>query len=598
MGSRIAAHFANAGVPALLLDVVLPGESDRSAAARKGLEAAAKQRPPAFFVPAGMSMVTPGNFEDDLNKLSDCDWIIEAVVENLDVKRDIWARVDQVRSPGTIASTNTSGIPLATLAEGFSSDLRAHFLGTHFFNPPRYLHLLELIPGPDTTPEVLGFVADYCDRQLGKGVVPCKDTPNFIANRLGSMFGSITYRAMQEFDLSVEEVDLLTGPLIGVPRTATFRLVDLIGLDTWTYVMKNLYDLQPQDPWRESVLPPPFFQAMMDRKLLGDKTGAGFYKRVGPAKELHAIDWRTLEYHPAATPSFPQLAALAKVADLPHRLRSLVQADGVVGKFLWRVLSDYVEYAASLVPEISDRIVEIDRAMRWGYGHTFGPFELWDTLGFSTTAQRMIAERRTLPPIAQAIFDSDEVGFYRDTAVEGEPIVEYFDLATRSFRSLELTPGVLVLSDLKKARGVLERNDWASLVDLRDGVLCLELHGPKDTVDTPTIEMVKAAISLLSTDYDALVIAGEGADFANGTNLQSLWTLIEAEHWTELASRLETWHEVLLNLKYAPKPVIAAAYGRTSGIGYDLLQHTCAVQVHAELYLGTNETSYGLIPLG
>ncbi|HYZ84195.1 MAG TPA: 3-hydroxyacyl-CoA dehydrogenase family protein, partial [Bryobacteraceae bacterium] len=331
---------------------------------------------------------------------------------------------------------------------------------------------------------------------------------------------------------------------------------------------------------------------------LGDKTGAGFYKRVGAAKELHAIDWRTLEYHPAATSSFPQLAALAKVADLPHRLRSLVQADGVVGKFLSRVLSDYVEYAASLVPEISDRIVEIDRAMRWGYGHTFGPFELWDTLGFSTTAQRMIAERRTLPPIARAILDSGEVGFYRDTAVEGEPIVEYFDLATRSFRSLELTPGVLVLSDLKKARGVLERNDWASLVDLRDGVLCMELHGPKDTVDTPTIEMVKAAISLLSTDYDALVIAGESADFASGTNLQSLWTLIEAEHWTELASRLETWHEVLLNLKYAPKPVIAAAYGRTSGIAYDLLQYTCAVQVHAELYLGANETSYGLVPLG
>ena len=327
MGSRIAAHFANAGIPALLLDIVVPGAPDRSAAAKKGLETAWKGRPGGFFTDSLPALVTPGNFEDDLDKLATCDWIIEAVTEKLDVKQDLWARVEKVRRPGAIASTNTSGIPLARIAENFSEELRRHFLGTHFFNPPRYLHLCEIIPGPATDPALLADVSDFLDRRLGKGVVPCKDTPNFIANRIGSLWGSTTFQYAIEDGFTVEEVDALTGSLIGLPNSASFRLIDIVGVDIWVHVGANLYDMVPDDPWRDRFQAHPVMTELMSRNWLGDKTGQGFYQRVGPAKEIHALNLSTYEYAPAAKPKFASVEQAKLIEDLPARLRALV--DGI-----------------------------------------------------------------------------------------------------------------------------------------------------------------------------------------------------------------------------------------------------------------------------
>src|SRR5258708_4076530 len=319
MGSRIAAHFANAGIPSLLLDIVLPNEKNRNAAAIKGIENAEKQKPGGFFVDSGKELIKPGNFEDDLGEISSCDWIMEAVTENLDIKRDLWARVDKLRKPDAILSTNTSGIPLAQISEGFSTEFRLNFLGTHFFNPPRYLHLMEMIPGADTSDEVQTFVQHFADLRLGKGVVPCKDTPNFIANRIGSFFGGTIAKYTVEGDYTVEEVDALTGSLIGLPNSASFRLLDIVGLDVWAYVGSNLYKAVPNDPWRDRFLPTDFQKKMLERGWLGEKTGQGFYKRVGKGEDrvIHAIDWKTLESHPPPKVSFPTAVTANQIEDLP-----------------------------------------------------------------------------------------------------------------------------------------------------------------------------------------------------------------------------------------------------------------------------------------
>src|SRR5579885_1700048 len=355
MGSRIAAHFANAGVPSVLLDVTAD-------LAKKGIENAAKMRPGGFFVDSLASFITPGSFDQDLGKVADCDWIMEAVTENLEIKRSLWGKVEKLRKPGSIVSTNTSGIPLAQIAEGFSAEFRKHFLGTHFFNPPRYLHLLEVIPGPATDPEILSFVSTYGDKRLGKGVVPCKDTPNFIANRIGSFFGGTVGKITVEGDYTVEEVDAITGPLIGLPNSASFRLLDIVGLDVWAFVGSNLYELVPNDPWRDRFLPLDFEKKMIERKWLGDKTGQGFYKRAGKGdnKEFLVLDWKTLEYSPQQKPRFPSVEAARGIEDLGERLRTLLRSNDRAGQFLWKVFSDLFLYSAEMIPEISDRIVEID----------------------------------------------------------------------------------------------------------------------------------------------------------------------------------------------------------------------------------------------
>jgi 3-hydroxyacyl-CoA dehydrogenase len=595
MGSRIAAHFANAGIPALLLDVVRPGSADRSAAARQGIDQALKQRPTGFYTASKAALVTPGNFEDDLDKVADCDWIIEAVKEDLDIKRALWMRVQELRKPDSILSTNTSGIPLARITEGMRADFRAHFLGTHFFNPPRYLHLAEIIPGRDTDSAVLAFVRDFCDRRLGKGVVICKDTPNFIANRIGSMFGAATYHAMMESGLSIEEVDALTGPLIGVPRTATFRLVDLVGLDVWALVSQNLYDLIPNDPWRERIAPPSFLKQMIERGWLGDKAGQGFYKRVGQNRDMHVIDWRTLKYRPLGAVNLPAADAVRKVTDLPERLHALVQGTDKASTFLWRVLSDVLLYTASLIPEISDRIVEVDRAMRWGYGHELGPFQLWDALGFEAAARRMEAESRELPPIAVNMLQAGARSFYRIADQDGRPRTEYFDLATTMYQEVEPPPGSLNLGETKRARGVVERNPSASLIDLGDGVLCLEFHYKANAITDETLAMLETALRSVRTHYEALVIANDAADFSTGTHWGSLLAAAREGRWEEASATIVRYQEAAQSIRQFEKPVVMAPFGKVQGAAEWLL-HASHVQANAELAWGFPDVSMGLVP--
>jgi 3-hydroxyacyl-CoA dehydrogenase len=598
MGSRIAAHFANAGLPVDLLDIVIPDQPKRNAAALAGLENAAKQKPVAFFSDTSMGLIAPGNFEDDLGRLRQCDWIIEAVSESLEIKRSLFERVAQVRTPGTILSTNTSGIPLASIAENFPDELRRHFLGTHFFNPPRYLHLVELIPGPSTAAEVLTWVANFCDLHLGKGVVPCKDTPNFIANRIGCFFGSTVHKLAVEGDYTVEEVDLLTGPLIGLPRSASFRLVDIIGLDVWAHVLRNLYDLAPNDPARERYLVPDFMARMIERGWLGEKRGQGFYKRVGKGAEmeLHAIDRKTLEYHPAQKAHFAAADVVRAVTDLPQRLRALVDADDRAGRFLWPLFRDLFIYSAQMVPEISGRIVEIDRAMRWGFAFPLGPFEFWDALGVEETVERMRRENCAVPPNVERMLASGAQRFYGTADGEGQPRTRWFDLHNGAWQDLEPRPGVLVLNDIKRARGVVKTNPGASLIDLGDGVLCLEFHSKMNTLADDALAMAGAALDEMERGFIALAIANQGEQFSAGANLATLLQAAQEGKWQDLDEAVRRFQRANMALKYARVPVVAAPFSLTLGGGCEMVLHATQAQASAETSMGLVETGVGLIP--
>ena len=599
MGARIAAHFANSGVPVLLLDIVIPNQPDRSAAARKGLDAALKSRPGAFFLPASAALIQTGNFEDDLAGIASCDWIIEAVAENLEIKRALLSKVAAHRKPGTLLSTNTSGIPLAAILDGFTSELGQHFFGAHFFNPPRYLHLVELIPGPETRPDLLAFVADYCDRRLGKGVVPCKDTPNFIANRIGSFFGSTVQMLTVEQNLTLEEVDLLTGTLIGLPKSASYRLLDIVGLDVWAHVTNNLYDGVPQDPWRPRFVMQNFLQEMLERNWLGDKTGQGCYKRVGKDKEIHALDWKTMEYHPAAKPRFPELETARQIESLPDRLRALVSAGGRAGTFLWQVLSDLLIYSAAMVPEISDRIVEIDRAMRWGYANTLGPFELWDALGFMETVRRIESEGRAVPPNIERMCASGATSFYQAADVNREPRTQYFDLLEGArYCDLEPRPGIVRLDEWKRARGVIRKNAGASLIDLGDGVTCVEFHSKMNSIGEDLINIVHEGIRETSRNFAAMVIGNQGENFSVGANLLLVLLAAQEQEWDDLDAAVRRFQQVNMAIKYAPSPVVAAPFGMALGGGCEIALHTARLQASAELYMGLVEVGVGLIPAG
>lgn len=596
MGSRIAAHLANAGYPVLLLDIVLPGMPQRSAAALKGIEAARKQSPGAFFTESAGALVTPGNFDDDLPRLAECDWIIEAVTENLAIKRELYGRVAAVRRPGTIVSTNTSGIPLSRISDGWPEELRRNFFGTHFFNPPRYLHLLEIIPGVDTAPEVLAAVSDFCDRQLGKGVVPCKDTPNFIANRIGSFFGATVHKIMMEDGYTIEEVDALTGPLIGLPNSASFRLLDIVGLDVWNFVSKNLYELVPDDPWRERFVPPPFLTEMVNRGWLGEKSGQGFFRRTGDRKEIHAIDWRTFEYHPAQKVVFPEAEEARMIDDLPSRLRTLISGKGRVANFLWKLFRDGFLYASERVPEIADRIVEVDRAMRWGYAHKLGPFELADALGADHIAGRIEKEGGSLPPQVVKMLSTGARTFYRPADSNGVPKTDYFCFYKNRYEALEDRPGVLVIKDLKRAGGVLKSNAGASLVDLGDGVLCLEFHSKMNALGEDQIGMLYGALEETDRNFEATVIANEGDNFSVGANLVLVLLAAQEGEWDELNVAIHRFQQASMAIKYARKPVVSAPFSRALGGGCELVLHSRGVQASAELYMGLVEAGVGLIP--
>jgi 3-hydroxyacyl-CoA dehydrogenase len=593
MGARIAAHFANAGIPSVLLDIVLPNQPNRNAAALKGIENAAKQRPGGFFINDAAALIAPGNFEDDLAKVADCDWIIEAVAENLAIKRDLWQKIELLRKPTAIVSTNTSGIPLHKIAEGFSVGFREHFLGTHFFNPPRYMHLVELIPLPDTARDVMDFVSAFCDRRLGKGVVPCKDTPNFIANRIGSFFGATVQKITIEGDYTVEEVDLITGPLIGLPNSGSFRLLDIVGLDVWSNVGTNLYHAVPDDPWRDRFLMPEFHTKMTERGWLGEKSGQGFYKRVGKEREIHAIDLHTFEYHPAIKVKFPAAEAAKNIEDLAQRLRILVAGTDRVGTFLWKLYSDLFLYSAERVPEIADEIFQIDRAMRWGYANKLGPFELWDALGFEDVCKRLEADKREIPKNVQEMRQQGAKSLYLWSIKHKQAHKEYYDFVGAGYKPLLERSS---LADLKKAGNVVKSNAGASLIDLGEGVICCEFHSKMNSLGEDQIGMIYSGIKELETNFDAMVIANQGENFSVGANLMLVLLAAQEGEWDELNAAIHRFQQATMALKYAPKPVVAAPFSRALGGGCEIPLHCTRIQASAETYMGLVEVGVGLIP--
>src|SRR3984885_4279384 len=607
MGARIAAHFANAGVPVLLLDIVPPGltstdTAERNKIVRVGLDAAKKSKPAAFFTPAMADKISLGNFEDDLQRCKDADWIIEVVAENLEIKRSLLARVAQFRKPGAIVTTNTSGLPVHLIAEGMSEEFQQHWAGTHFFNPPRYLKLVEVIPGPRTSPEVLETLSAFCDRRLGKGVVVANDTPNFIANRIGTFSMLNALRLMGATGMTVEEVDACTGPAIGQPKSATFRTADLVGLDVLLHVVKNIYETVPNDESREMYRVPALVEEMARRGWFGDKTGQGFYKRVkGEAeREILALDVNTMEYRPRQKARFPSLENGKTIEDTTERLRSLIgpvldgQKSDKAQQFLWALLSETCLYAARRVPEISEHVADVDRAMRWGFAWELGPFQLMDAIGVKAFAAGVQKEGRTLPPVLERLLASGRPSFYESE--KGKTIV--FDIASGGTEKVEEPNGVAILKSLTDAGREIDRNSGASLIDLGDGVVCCEFHSKMNAIGADLIAMIHKGLKRLETDFDAMVIANQAVNFSVGANLMLVLMGAQEQEWDELHLAVKQFQNVNLAIKYAAKPVVTAPQGMALGGGCEVSLHGARIQAAAEAYMGLVETGVGLIPGG
>jgi 3-hydroxyacyl-CoA dehydrogenase len=601
MGAQIAAHLANAGIPTLLLDIVprdgSPAGQDRNAIARAGFEAAKKAKPAAFFTSELSSLVTVGNFEDDLAKLKDCDLIIEAVVENPEIKRSLYEKVEQHRRPGSIVASNTSGIPLRQLAEGRSEDFRAHFLGMHFFNPPRYMHLVEIIRTEWTKPEVSCSMFGFLDERLGKGVVVAKDRPNFIANRIGTFGAVVTMRAMLDDGYSFEEVDKITGPATGRPKTATFRTFDLVGLDVFAHVVKNLHENLPDDPEREMFVVPEFVTKMIERGLLGNKTKSGFYQRKkgeNGKREIWTLDAATLDYRPAQKVKLPSLDMAKNIEDTRERLKALVWSKDRVGAFLWKTLSRTLTYTAERIPEIADTLVEVDRAMRWGFNWELGPFEVWDAIGVEKSVAKLKEEGKAVPANVHAMLDAGVKSFYAKK--DGKQF--YYDFASEEYRPLADLPGTIILKSLKDQTDVIKKNSGASLIDLGDGVACLEFHSKMNSIGGDTLEMLKVALNEVEKNFVGLVVGNQGQNFSVGANLMLMLMEAQDENWEELDMIGRFFQSSVMSLRYSPKPVVVAPFQMVFGGGCEMVLHADRVRASAETYIGLVEVGVGIIPAG
>src|SRR5438552_6561784 len=637
--ARIAAHLTNAGVPNYLLDIVPPDADGpaRNKIAAAGLDAAKKSKPAAFFESSLARLVTIGNFEDDLKRVAEVDWIIEAVVENLDIKRALLKKVEAVRKPGTIITTNTSGLPVARIAEGFSDDFRRSWFGTHFFNPPRYMRLLEIIPTPESDRAALDAIAHLCDVRLGKGIVFAKDTPNFIANRIGTFSVLNVMRLMREMDLTIEDVDALTGQAVGWPRSATFRTIDLVGLDILGHVVANMSgedvgralraanasvgtgnspaDARVGRTLLSAALDehsdlnlPDFYKQMLERKWLGDKTGGGFYKKIkgdeDKEDERLALDWKSLEYHPRRKPKFPALDMAKNVEDTGARIRMLLGLGGSApqkgdkaGQFLWSVLSDLWNYSTNRIPEISDSIVEIDRAMRLGFNWELGPFELWDAASVEPTVARLKKENRAVAVNVEKLLASGKKSWYTDDPRSAAGRA-YFDLASSSYKPVEVPSGVWSVEVAKKSNGVVKKNAGASLVDLGDGVGCIEFHSKMNTIGTDIVQLISQSLKPggPGDNFDAFVITNDAANFSVGANLMLLLMSIQEEEWDDVDLAVRQFQGMTQAIKFSPKPVVAAPFGLTLGGGTEISLHAAGLQPHAELYMGLVEVGVGLLP--
>jgi len=544
--------------------------------------------------------------------VAEVDWIIEAVVENLEIKRALLKKVEAIRKPGTIVTTNTSGLPVGKIAEGFTDDFRRAWFGTHFFNPPRYMRLLEIIPTPDADQASIDAVSHFCDVSLGKGVVVAKDTPNFIANRIGTFSVLNVMRLMQEMDLAIEDVDALTGQALGWPKSATFRTIDLVGLDILGHVVGNMTANVHDE--RSDLQLPDFFKRMLDRKWLGDKTKGGFYKKnvsrspaeAGKEDERLALDWKTLEYRPRHKPRFAALDMAKNIEDTGARLRVLLGLEGSglqkgdrVGAFLWAALSDLWNYSANRVPEIADSIVEIDRAMRLGFNWELGPFELWDAAGLDATVERMKKEGKPIAAKVEQLIASGKKSWYLDDpqAVSGRV---YFDLGANEYRRVRVPDGVWSVMVAKKSNGAAKKNSGASLVDLGDGVGCIEFHSKMNSLGADIIGLILQTLKPggAGDHFDAFVITNDATNFSVGANLMLLLMSVQEEEWDDVDLAIRQFQGMTQAIKFSPKPVVVSAFGLCLGGGTEISLHAAARQPHGELYTGLVEVGVGLLPGG
>ena len=609
MGTQIAAHLANVGVPSTLLDIVpetltrqeaqrgLTFESPavRNRLAEQGLRAAVQARPAPFYTPEAAGLVTIGNLEDDLSRLLEADWVVEAVTERLDIKQPLYQRIAPYLHDAAVLSSNTSGLSIATLSQALPEPVQARFLGTHFFNPPRYTHLLELIPGPHTTPEVMQMMTDFGRYRLGKGVLHAKDTPNFIANRLGAYDLLCCLHVMQAEGYRVSDVDAVTGAAIGRAASA-LRTADLVGLDTLLHVVQNSLEALPDDAIQRVALNPDFVPAMVARGWLGNKTGQGFYKRVQTetGRAFYEIDPETLEYRPQEPFKAPSLQQVRQIEDVSKRLQTLVFAEDRAGQLAWRLLSESLCYAANLVPEIADDIVTVDRAMKWGFRWALGPFETWDALGLERVAKRLENEGRRVPSLVEQMLRAELPAFYH----QDDPQRLYFDLAQAKHVALAPIPRTLSLSACKARERVMRANAGASLIDLGDGVACLEFHSKMNAIGGDTVAMMQAAVAEVERNFVGLVIGNEAEHFSAGANLALLLLEIQNEAWEVIEQMVSTFQKTNQALRYLSKPVVAAPAGMTLAGGCEICLAADRIHAAAETYMGLVEVGVGLIPAG
>lgn len=611
MGATIAAHTANVGLETVLLDIVPPKMPDelakkgvkedspafRNFFAAKGLEGAVKSKPAAFYVKDNAKLVTIGNLEDNLDMLADCDWIVEVVVELLHIKKDLLSKVEKVVKPTAIVTTNTSGISVGAMSDHLSEDFQSRFCGTHFFNPPRYMKLYEVIPGPKTSQEVLATMADFGERVLGKGVVWCKDTPNFIGNRVGIFNGCLTNKLMEEFDFTVEQVDAITGTAIGRPKMASFKLSDLVGLDTSGHVADNVYDGCPDDERREVFVGSEWQKQMVAKGMLGNKTKGGFYKKVkgeGGKKEILVLDWKTLAYRPKQKVKFASLEAAKQAGGSKGSLKAMYYGKDNAAQFIFKLLSEVLIYSANRVPEISDDIVNIDNAMTWGYNWKMGPFQTWDALGVAKSAEAMKAAGYALPAWVEEMLANGKTSFYKEEA----GVKYFYDLAGKDYRQIEISPNIILLPSLKAQNKVVASCKGASLIDLGDGVACLEFHTKMNALGGDIISMINKIPQYIPSQFDGLVVANHGPNFSVGANLVMVLFAAQEEEWDELELAIHQLQQGLMKLKYLPAPVVAAPHQMALGGGCEVVLAADRVVAAAETYMGLVEVGVGVLPAG
>lgn len=632
MGSGIAALLAGVGVETMLLDIpardTQPGDPahKRNAVAAEGLKRLQTSRPPQLLNASDLDLISIGNIDDDLSKLGDVDWVVEVVVERLDIKQSLMAKLAEVVGPKTIISTNTSGLPIQAIAEGLGDDFSRRFLGTHFFNPPRYLHLLEIIAHPNTDPEVLNFMVNFAKNTLGKGVVLAKDEPNFIGNRFMSMMGSQTVNYALDNGFTVDEIDSLTGPLIGRPKTATFRLNDLVGIDIAVHVAKNLYPAIPSDPQREVLNHPAadaMFNRLMESKWLGNKTNQGFYKQVKGAdgsKEFWTLNLQNYEYEAPSKPRFDSVSKHRKMEDTGERIKALINEEDRAGQMLWHHHAFYLAYASHRVPEITETIVNVDNAQKWGFSHEMGPFEIWDAIGVAETAPKFEEAGYPVAPWVNEMLASGRPTFYQYD--ENGQKTGYYSVTEKDYVALESDARTITVAQLKAKKapvaisagsgipahvveewrkapaGEVSRNASGSVLDMGDGVALLEMHSQASAIDAELIEMCWKALDILDRDFDALVIGSEAERFCVGANLFLVMMAGQSGQWGEIEKMIVGLQDTIQRFRYASKPVVVAPYNVALGGGTELLMGGTRTVAHVELYAGLVEVGVGVIPAG